>query len=176
MDGIFPAVFVLTLAPRERRSRLAETLLPAMVPVAASQRIAVAAIAADQQIRDAELREQRVVSEVVTAIDRVAAKPAGPGKDLTDDDVKDLPVLSAALRRQSGLRMPIAAAALVRDQVQIQAEAAVAEQAVKTVEAISQKYVAAGAQPLKLTAVELQAAAPQLDKILTDPVLRGRIV
>ena len=161
MDGIFPAVFVLMAAPRRRRSRLAETLLPAMVPVAASQRVAVAAIAADQQIRDAEAREQRVASEVVSAVEQVAAGPSNPNKTLTDAEVNAaMPTLTMDVNRKRVLLTRVNAVKLAADQ---RAEAGAQQVAAEVVTAIN---TAAANQDNKLTDAQL-GALPRL-KALVD--------
>jgi hypothetical protein len=99
MDGLVP-VFVVAAAPKERRGRLAEAMLPGLLPVAAPQRAAVAAVAADQQVRSADQRQAQTVAESVSAVRTLVAKPDG-ARTLTDQDLAGLPTLRAVLDRNS---------------------------------------------------------------------------
>jgi hypothetical protein len=131
MNGWFP-FFVIATAPKARQGRLAETLLPAIVPVAATHRVAIATLAADNQIRSAERREANVASEAVSAVQAVAAK-ADPARALTDDELSTRPSLSAVVKRVPDIRQRIDAAGLA---IANQFEAKLAEESVKMIEAI----------------------------------------
>ena len=97
MDGILPFVVIGT-APKEKRSRIAVAMLPGLVPVAAAQRAAVAAVAADQVVRAADHRQEQAVADSISAVQTVIAKPDG-AKTLTDDDLAGLPTLHDVLTR-----------------------------------------------------------------------------
>lgn len=107
MNGWVP-FFVIANAPKASQVRLAEALIPAIVPVAATHRVAVATFAADQQVRSAEQREVRVANEVVSAIQTVVAK-VDQDKTLTDDELRALPRLSEVVNRAPDLRQRIGA-------------------------------------------------------------------
>ena len=170
MNGMFPAMFILMNEARERRARIATALLPAMVPVAASQRVAVAAIAADQQIRDAETREQRVASDVVSAIEVVAARPSGGNQQLTETELATtMPTLSTVVRRQRDLLTRINGVALMANQ---RIEAGVQQVATEVISAIE---VAAAAPNNQLTNTDLNNRPRLAALVNSDPALRGRI-
>lgn len=105
MDGMLPA-FVVLSAPKEKRGRIAEAMLPGLAPVAAAQRATVAAVAADQVVRASDRRQEQAVADSVSAVQTVITKPDG-ARTLTDQDLAGLPILSGVLSREGvgpGLR------------------------------------------------------------------------
>jgi hypothetical protein len=98
LDGFLP-VFVVASAPKERRSRLAEAMLPGLLPVAAAARAGVAAVVADQQVRSADRRQEQAVTETVSAVETIASKPSG-SRTLTDQDLSGLPTLKGIVERE----------------------------------------------------------------------------
>ena len=87
--------FLVASAKKDRRSRLAEAMIPTMVPLPPAQMVAVAAISADAQVR----REDRRVA----AAEKVALETAVPllvtciqgGTQLSDTDYNTLIKLEA---------------------------------------------------------------------------------
>jgi len=98
LDRLIP-VLVVASAPRERRSRLAEAMLPGLLPVAGAQRAGVAAVVADQQVRGADRRQEQAVADTVSAVESIATKPAGARK-ITDQDLTSLPTLKGIVDRE----------------------------------------------------------------------------
>ena len=113
MNGYLPMAFVLLQNDSDTRSRIAQNLLPAMIPVAESQRMAVAAIAANQQVQNEDSRQQQLVSDVVQAI--VSTKPEDQKKELTDEDLKRFPTLANVVRRNQDIQRQIESAAVSVD-------------------------------------------------------------
>lgn len=66
MDWIIP-LLVIDRVPRSQRAAIAEQLLPVALPGPSSQRLAVAAITAEQQARRQTLVERNMVEEAVKA-------------------------------------------------------------------------------------------------------------
>lgn len=66
MDWIIP-LLVIDKVPRSQRAAVAEQLLPAALPGSSSQRLAVAAITAEQQVKRQTGIERNMVSEAVKA-------------------------------------------------------------------------------------------------------------
>lgn len=101
-----PLALILSQS-KERRSKVAETLLPVMLPGAATQRVALGAVLADQQVRNAERREENILKEVSSAIETSTTN----GGELTAEQENALPKLAELLRRRPELRDRIRAAA-----------------------------------------------------------------
>jgi hypothetical protein len=91
---------VAALAPKEQRGRLAEAMLPGLLPVAASQRAAVAAVAADVQVRSEDQRQAQTATESIKAAQILVTKPEG-ARTLSDQDLAGLPTLAPVLNRNS---------------------------------------------------------------------------
>lgn len=66
MDWIIP-LLVIDKVPRSQRAAVAEQLLPAALPGSSSQRLAVAAITAEQQVKRQIGIERNMISEAVKA-------------------------------------------------------------------------------------------------------------
>jgi|SRR5882724_377266 len=66
MDWIIP-LLVIDRVPRSQRAAIAEQLLPVALPGPSSQRLVVAAIAAEQQAKRQAVVERNMVREAVTA-------------------------------------------------------------------------------------------------------------
>lgn len=64
MDWLIP-LLVIDKLPRSQRAAVAEQLLPVALPGSSSQRLAIAAITAEQQIRRENLADKSLVQEVV---------------------------------------------------------------------------------------------------------------
>jgi hypothetical protein len=97
MDGWIP-MFFLASASREDRKPTAEAMLPGLLPVAASQRAAVTAVAAVQQVQAAKQQQQLAVADSISAVQTVLARPDG-ARTLTDQDLAGLPTLKTILDR-----------------------------------------------------------------------------
>lgn len=98
MDGYMVPMMVAALAPTEQRGRLAEAMLPGLLPVAASQRAAVAAVAADAQVRSEDQRQAQTAAESIRAAQILVTKPEG-ARTLSDEDLAGLPTLAPVLNR-----------------------------------------------------------------------------
>ena len=66
MDWIIP-LLMIEQVPRSQRAAVAEQLLPAALPGSSSQRLAIAAITAEQQIKRQTGIERNMISEAVKA-------------------------------------------------------------------------------------------------------------
>jgi len=66
MDWIIP-LLVIDKVPRSQRAAVAEQLLPVALPGSSSQRLAVAAITAEQNVKRQTLVERNMVDEAVRA-------------------------------------------------------------------------------------------------------------
>lgn len=66
MDWIIP-LLVIDKVPRSQRAAVAEQLLPVALPGSSSQRLAVAAITAEQQVKRQTTAERNMVEEAVKA-------------------------------------------------------------------------------------------------------------
>jgi hypothetical protein len=66
MDWIIP-LLVIDKVPRSQRAAVAEQLLPVALPGSSSQRLAIAAITAEQQVKRQTLVERNMVEEAVKA-------------------------------------------------------------------------------------------------------------
>lgn len=66
MDWIIP-LLVIDKVPRSQRAAVAEQLLPVALPGSSSQRLAVAAITAEQNVKRQMLIERNMVEEAVKA-------------------------------------------------------------------------------------------------------------
>lgn len=104
--------FVVASADKSRRKRLADAMLPAMVPVAPAAQVAVAAVSADLQVRREDRRvsivqaqeaakHQAILEESVKVATLLMNKP--PGQMLVLADLDQLPTLKAELLAQPGL-------------------------------------------------------------------------
>jgi len=87
MDWLLP-FFVIANVPRASRAALAEQILPVALPGPASQRLALAAISAERQLKRQAAAEQHLVEEAITA---------GGLKKATD--LAAFPALDAAFKR-----------------------------------------------------------------------------
>jgi len=67
MDWIIP-LLVIDKVPRSQRAAVAEQLLPVALPGSSSQRLAVAAITAEQQVKRQTLADRNLVEEVVKVV------------------------------------------------------------------------------------------------------------
>ena len=85
---VLASVVLLTVVKKANRARLAEQLLPIALPGSTSQRLAVAAITAEQQLERQALTEQLIVKEAITAAEFEDAAALAP-----------FPALEAAFRR-----------------------------------------------------------------------------
>lgn len=65
--------FLVASAPKDRRSRLAEAMIPAMAPLPAPQMAAVAAISADAQVRREDRRVAAAQTELATKTTQLTA-------------------------------------------------------------------------------------------------------
>jgi hypothetical protein len=168
MNSWFLPFAVIASTSKERRQRLTETLLPAVVPLAETHRVAVAVVAADQQVRSAERREENVANEVVSAIQTVVAKQ-DQNKTLTDDELRVLPRLSEVVNRVPDLRQRISSVGTTATDVEDRF-------AREAVEAVVLAFGKASGD--KLTDEELIKASPSIHRALQrlpDDV-RGKIV
>src|SRR5687767_12135850 len=95
MSAMLPAIAVIAAARARDRRQLAETVMFSMVPGPAAQRVALTAVAAETQIRQAERNEEALVNEAVDALE--AAKNAQQG--LSEQDLARFPRLVRALDR-----------------------------------------------------------------------------
>jgi hypothetical protein len=102
MDGYMIPLLVVATAPQQSRSRIAETILPLALPVAPSQRLGVAAVAASQQVSDAQRREERAVSETVNVIGSAISTSRDP-------DFSTSPTLRAVVDRAAQVGQQITA-------------------------------------------------------------------
>jgi hypothetical protein len=108
-----PLAFVLLNSnDPEHRSRVATALIPAIAPVAVAQRVAIAAVAADQTVSDSERREQRAAdetaAETVAAVSLIAERVRkGDDAKLTDGDLDTLPQLKRLIGRSPEIRTQI---------------------------------------------------------------------
>lgn len=66
MDWLLP-MFVMATTPKPRRAALAEQMLFAAMPGSASQRLAIAAIGADLQMKRQARAEEQMIEEAVKA-------------------------------------------------------------------------------------------------------------
>jgi hypothetical protein len=101
-------LLAIALADRRRGRALAQMMLPALIPGSSGQRAAVAAVTAQQEIRRAERREERIATDAVGAV----AKVALPTQRLTDTDLQALPALAEVLNRLPAVRPVILRPAL----------------------------------------------------------------
>lgn len=98
MDSwLFPLAF-LTKTPQERRSRVLQAAATAIVPIPEAQRSAFAVVAADQQVRSADQRQEQAVSDSISAVHTVLTKPNG-ARRITDGELAGLPSLKSVLDR-----------------------------------------------------------------------------
>lgn len=67
MEWLLP-MFLIATAPKPRRAALAEQILLAGIPGPPAQRLAIAAIGADQQIKRQALAEEQLLAEAVKAL------------------------------------------------------------------------------------------------------------
>lgn len=95
MEWLLP-MFVIATAPKPRRAALAEQILLAGIPGPPAQRLAIAAIGADQQVRRQALAEEQMLAEAVTALK--LTKP---------DDLDKLPTFKAAYNRLPAARQKL---------------------------------------------------------------------
>ena len=87
MDWLLP-LFVISRVPKPSRAALAEQLLPIALPGPSSQRLALAAIGAERQLKRQALTEQRLVEEAIKA-----------GKFTSAADLASFPALELAFKR-----------------------------------------------------------------------------
>jgi hypothetical protein len=87
MDWLLP-LFVISRVPKPSRAALAEQLLPIALPGPSSQRLALAAIGAERQLKRQALTEQRLVEEAIKA-----------GKFTSPADLVSFPALELAFKR-----------------------------------------------------------------------------
>jgi hypothetical protein len=85
---VLASVVLLTVVKKENRARLVEQLLPVTLPGSTSQRLAIAAITAEQQLERQALTEQLIVRDAITAA--AFTEPAA---------LAPFPALEAAFRR-----------------------------------------------------------------------------
>jgi len=90
MDWLLP-MFVISRVPKPSRAALAEQLLPMALPGPSSQRLALAAIGAERQLKRQALTEQRLVEDAIRAAKFTAAAQLAPFPAL-DGAFKRLPV------------------------------------------------------------------------------------
>lgn len=69
--------FVVASAKKDRRSRLAEAMVPTMVPLPPAQMVAVAAISADAQVRREDRRVAAAQTELATTTAQLTAAQEG---------------------------------------------------------------------------------------------------
>lgn len=144
-EWLVPFAFIAS-ASRERRGRLTEALLPTMIPGETTQRVAIATVTADQQIRSAERREENVVNEVASAMQAVVEKE-GTERLLTDAELRTRTVLSEVVSRRPDIRDRINATGHA---IAERFESILAEETVKTIELIyDRNETVTGFQKLK---------------------------
>jgi hypothetical protein len=83
-------VFALASLDRDARDRATQPLMLTMLPGAADQRAAVAAVAVTQQTQDGLRRERRVANQLVDVVTEAAA---GSGTPVTRDDLSKRAIL-----------------------------------------------------------------------------------
>lgn len=128
------------------------------------------AVTVTQQINRSKIREQQVASDVVSAVSAVAAKPAGPDKQLTAIDLNNLPALSRVA--QPDLVNRINAVANAADQ----RAAAGGLQAVRdTTSALEKSAGKPFGSDKKLTDVEIQELPAFAAALQQTPDLHDRI-
>jgi hypothetical protein len=64
---VLATVVLFTVVKKQHRARLAEQLLPVALPGSTSQRLAIAAITAEQQLERQALTEQGIVEDAINA-------------------------------------------------------------------------------------------------------------
>lgn len=126
--------------------------------------MAVAAVTADQQVRDRDVREQRIADQLVGVLQTVISKPPGQ-RTLADADLSQLPGLAGAIARAPVIRDNINAVGRLVDQ----RLANLAEQAGG---ALAMVIAKPANQPLTVQELE---QFPELNAILTQqfPQLRN---
>lgn len=149
-----PMLAMVATARRHRRRAMMDNLWPAMIPTTnVMQRGAIAAVAADSNVRRAERNEAHAARETVAAVERAAKRPDGK---LTDADLQSLP----ALTRVAGLAPDVRTAI---DQVVANQNVAfstrldnVAEEVARLTSALIKD------KPADVTMAQLQELAPSL--------------
>lgn len=105
MNPIMFPLIILMQESADRRARVAQAVMPSLLPLQAAPRMAFAAIAADQSVRVADDREEQVVSETVTAVGLAQQHV------LSDADFALLPVLRNVVQRRPSALTEIQAVA-----------------------------------------------------------------
>lgn len=100
--------FMVFSAPKERQSRLAEAMIPALIPVAPAQRTAVAAISATIQADNESRRHDMLGTEAVNVIKILVDKS---GNKLILDELASYPNFKKFLDAHTDLRDKIVAPA-----------------------------------------------------------------
>jgi hypothetical protein len=167
LDGLIP-VLVVASAPRERRSRLAEAMLPGLLPVAGAQRAGVAAVVADQQVRGADRRQEQAVAETVSAVESIATKPAGARK-ITDQDLTSFPTLKGIVDREGS-------GATIRGHLDSVASTIDAGERVLAAEAVVLIEQGIAQQPGDKLPEDALSATRIGALILANPVLKAKVV
>jgi hypothetical protein len=99
--GMLMPFMLMSTARRSRRRRLAESMMPAMVPMPPLGRVAVSAIVADQQVR----REERQNVAAAQAQEQLALELI-PDADsrISTDQLSQMPRLSAVVKGNPAVR------------------------------------------------------------------------
>src|SRR5438067_2508172 len=171
-----PLAFVLLNSnDPEHRSRVATALIPAIAPVPVAQRVAIAALAADQTVTDSERREERAAGDTaantLAAVSLIAERVRnGEEAKLTDDDLDNLPQLKALIARSPEIRTQIEGSL---DGTVVANGTEAVDQTVAAV-GLVQKHKKDG-DPPTLTDADLKKRPVLKDLIASSVALKGKI-
>ena len=164
-----PILFLAQESEKTKRKKIAQSLLPALVPLATGPRVALAAISADQRERQAEREAANVAQETITAINKAVEK----GGNLTDTDVSTLKTLAPVLSRAPEIRTRIIAAAKQQKPLDENEKKTLLDQSVTAIEALLPGTRKLSAEQY----THLEKNAPEfLSTLQQYPEIRKRIV
>jgi hypothetical protein len=164
----FMPLFMLAIATRNKRKRLADKLLPALIPLVGPQRLALAVVTAEDDIRSEDRRETALVNETVTAVQALAV-PAQSAAS-TNGHTSGLPpaigpTLRAAIGRNPALAESISATAA---QIVLRTE--------ETIGAAIETLVSSNVIPATFDGSALPTESPARPILLLSTTLRERLL
>jgi hypothetical protein len=162
MDGYWGPFFIIATTRKENRTDVANAMLPAVLPGSGSQRVAIAAVAANQQVTETQRREARVATETLNVVSEAVANGGTP-------DLSRAPTLSRVVNRAARVQEELDT--VVQD---IRVDAQLSQQALAT-EAVKVISAAIQTDGDRLTLEEVQAASPVFATVLLSLPLQAQV-